>query len=79
MPRVGHSAVQSVPVYVYALLDPRDGALRYVGRSSNPAKRVRNHLNPRQSGPRMTEWIQGLAAAGLMPDIAVLREVPEAA
>ena len=30
--------------YIYALCDPRDGAVRYVGKSVDPEARLRGHI-----------------------------------
>ena len=80
MPREGHGAlnrpdVRSVPVFVYGLVDPRDGALRYVGRSSNPRARATAHLTSKDRR-RIRQWIGDLLAAGARPTLRILQEVP---
>ncbi len=56
--------------HVYALIDPTDRQIRYVGISRDPNKRLYRHChNP---GKCTSEWIQGLRARGLQPEIFVL-------
>lgn len=58
---------------IYALTEPDGGAIRYVGKANNPAKRFRSHL--RDSRRRRTPvylWINRLAKAGKSPGMVVL-------
>lgn len=66
--------VRAVAVFVYALCEPDSGAVRYVGRSSNPQARLVSHMA--QSSERVTAWIGGLRALGMAPQLRILREVP---
>lgn len=56
---------------VYALVDPRDDQVRYVGKSVNVAVRVKAHLNDRGS-TRKARWLQLLLREGLDPEVIVL-------
>ena len=58
-------------VYIYALCDPRDDAIRYVGRTVNPKDRYRNHLKAKWNTHRCC-WIIGLKELGLMPKMFIL-------
>ncbi|MFE5512256.1 hypothetical protein ACFQ9J_16885 [Streptomyces sp. NPDC056529] len=64
---------------LYALADPRDGAVRYIGQTTKDLSvRLAGHVNNPAS--RVRPWVQELVAAGLTPIIAPLREdvpVPE--
>lgn len=64
---------------IYGLIDPRDGQLRYVGRSrSSPVQRLASHCAPssrRQSAP-VGRWLADLHAAGAKPEIEVLDAQP---
>ncbi len=65
-------------VSIYGLRDPRDGVIRYVGRTANdPRQRLRQHTG--SAGVlrwmRLSEWILELRAAGVRPEIVVLEEV----
>lgn len=66
-------------VVLYALLDPRDGRVRYVGKTRRTlAARLTAHLayvrRYRDTTPRCA-WLRELAALGLRPWIVGLREV----
>lgn len=54
---------------VYGYADPRDGALRYVGKSSTGLTRLKQFGS---HGHRCGNWIKKLATQGLRPKILVL-------
>lgn len=59
---------------IYLLKDPRDGAVRYVGRTRSPKSRLSQHVSkPGNKGLR--EWIGGLVDAGLAPIMDVVDTV----
>lgn len=66
-------------VLIYGLFDPRDGALRYVGKTNATLdKRLRQHIcdaNRRkfESLPRF-RWIRKLTSVGLSPEIRTLKK-----
>ena len=60
---------------VYALLDPRDGAMRYVGKTHRTARRrLRRHLAPcyLKGQTHKERWIRSLLRAGVEPGITIL-------
>jgi DNA-binding XRE family transcriptional regulator/predicted GIY-YIG superfamily endonuclease len=57
--------------YVYALKDPRDDAIRYVGKSSNPAKRLASHCSKYAAAP-VRAWVEDMRAP---PELDVLASV----
>ncbi len=70
--------------YIYALIDPRTSARKYVGRTCDLARRQSQHCNPEyrerdQAGylrpNRKVMWIMELRAAGLRPEMYVLETV----
>ncbi len=61
--------------FIYVLLDPRSGLIRYVGKSDNPKWRFTKHLKDLRSTYR-TRWVQSLLARGLKPILEVIDEVP---
>ncbi len=66
-------------VSIYALIDPRDGRIRYVGKSVNPKKRLRAHLRDCPLARTHREcWLKGLVDAGLRPQLIILEECEEA-
>ncbi len=58
---------------IYALVDPRDGAVRYVGVSKKVQARLAQHLSEIQNSKRA--WLSELKASGLSPEIKILETV----
>jgi hypothetical protein len=80
MPKKGQRQVK----YIYALVDPRDHAVRYVGQTNDVAERMRCHTQywsaiNRKGHKAKGRWTQGLLAEGLRPQIVILETVPFAA
>lgn len=70
----------SEDVAIYALVDPRTGAPRYIGATQNPEDRLASHIYEARNGPpsnRKEEWICGLTQSGGEPEMRVLERVPE--
>jgi GIY-YIG catalytic domain len=64
---------------VYALIDPRTSAVRYVGLTEKPlAERLRNHLcRPGiTAATRHGAWLRELRGDGVKPQIVALEQVP---
>ncbi|MDE2021216.1 MAG: GIY-YIG nuclease family protein [Patescibacteria group bacterium] len=58
--------------FIYALIDPRDDRVRYIGSTVDPASRLQGHLsNPHGE---MFEWILSLRIEGLRPKLITLTE-----
>lgn len=58
---------------IYALIDPRDDSIRYIGASNNPDKRYRQHLS--RSGPparEVIQWLDDLESTGHQPGLRTL-------
>lgn len=66
--------VRAVPVFVYALVDPRTSVVRYVGRSANPRNRLNSHCH-RTAARKVYAWAEELRALGLRPQLVVLERV----
>lgn len=59
--------------YIYALKDPRDDSVRYVGRTAHPDWRVAQHCYTRfEKNAQKREWIESLLALELKPVLEVL-------
>ncbi len=61
--------------WVYGLLDPRTGELRYVGKTVKGEYRLSCHVSEAKVGGRATkkkQWIRSLLKVGLRPEIVVL-------
>jgi hypothetical protein len=66
---------------IYALIDPRDGQVRYVGKTTIGLSRARQHAQPcylRRDKGHKANWIRTLIAAGLTYSIVCLYEAPTA-
>lgn len=63
-------------VSIYALVDPENFEIRYVGASKAPRKRLSHHLmtarKHRGDNPAKEEWIRTLLAQGLKPLLEIL-------
>lgn len=63
---------------IYALVDPRDGRWRYVGKSGSGLNRPRAHGRPSVLAKDKTHkanWIKVLISQGLLYDIEILEEL----
>lgn len=60
--------------YVYALCEPSDGKIRYVGKSKNPAQRLEAHRSKSASSANVRSWIESL---GGDPQLEILQELPD--
>lgn len=64
------------PVYIYALKDPDTQAVRYVGKSIDPANRLRFHRsNLRRGCAPVQRWCVALRALGKTPLLELLETV----
>lgn len=71
-PRVGR-------YLIYGLLDPRDHALRYIGKTHlRRERRLERHIEAAAKGRTapVSQWIRDLEEEGLRPHIFVLRRIP---
>lgn len=61
---------------IYALIDPRDNKIRYIGKTEKPVlARLASHLAT-PTNPAMRVWINALSLQGLVPRIEPLATVP---
>lgn len=65
------------PVYIYALIDPRDDKIRYIGKSIDPDQRYIQHLNDKKSNKAKVGWINRMANRGYEPTLKVLEVANE--
>ncbi len=59
---------------IYALVDPRDSAIRYVGRSVSLLERIGQHFLNRGSNSDLAAWMKELGGLGLIPRVEKLEE-----
>jgi hypothetical protein len=58
-------------ITIYGLVDPRDGAVRYVGQTKCPGARRYQHIF-RSHSPRIRAWVEELKALAIEPAFHVL-------
>ena len=66
-------------VYIYGLKCPHSGAVRYIGKSNNPSKRLRAHIYGAMRhvyNHHAARWIRKLQESGLRPELRILELVP---
>jgi hypothetical protein len=65
--------------FIYALRDPRDGLIRYVGQSKNPRNRITQLISSGRYGATTAaeNWAALLDDEGLRPELVILHEVSE--
>lgn len=62
--------------FIYILICPIDGLVKYVGKSNNPTKRLKDHLlDFRCMDFHKATWIRQLRAAKKKPELIVIDEV----
>lgn len=61
--------------FIYALIDPRDEKVRYIGSTKNPKYRYVQHF-ARPVNPLVEGWIQELKNLNLQPRMMTLAEEP---
>lgn len=65
---------------IYALVDPRDGLVRYVGVTRNPSSRFSQHLRmPSSEGSQKNDWIKSLKDISMTPVFVFLDTVKDTA
>lgn len=60
---------------IYGLVDPRDGQLRYVGKSVRGLGRPKEHTSRKNERTHKANWIQQLQALGLKYEIVIIQEL----
>lgn len=67
-------------IYIYGLVCPRLGEIRYVGKCKNLASRLRAHLSKARLGQtkgHCANWLRSLLANCLLPTIVILVELQD--
>jgi hypothetical protein len=60
-------------IYIYKLIDPRNGEPRYVGQTTKPAVRIKQHRSVRCNWSTRA-WKEELLSLGLHPELEVIEE-----
>jgi predicted GIY-YIG superfamily endonuclease len=66
-----------IDIFIYLLLDPRDGAIRYVGATIHPEKRMWEHLHDLRAKCHRTDWIKFLLRHSLEPQMWIIEITDE--
>lgn len=65
-------------IYIYGLADPRNGIIRYVGKTVNLERRIKAHLCPNRTGCKHCHaWLAKLRSDGVKPSVAQLEALPD--
>lgn len=75
-PSLSVHSLSYVPYTVYALVDPLDGVIRYIGITNNLPRRICEHLSLRGSNLLLKAWIAALAVKGYIPVVKVMDICP---
>lgn len=59
---------------IYTLVDPRDGLVKYVGKTVNVSKRKSSYRNPKDN-TRCSNWIKHLISLNFAPEFKIIDEV----
>lgn len=60
--------------YIYALCEPDTNVIRYIGKSTNPRRRLLNHMNDNGKCHR-TNWLQSLKRRGKVPGLMIIERI----
>jgi predicted GIY-YIG superfamily endonuclease len=63
-------------IYIYALHCPKSDEIRYIGKSKNPEKRLKEHIGGKKKYP-VSLWSISLLKQGLCPKMTIISEVDE--
>lgn len=61
-------------VYIYTLTDPRDGVVRYVGKTNDPKSRIRQHVYERNKNVKC-DWFHSVLKSGVRPILEPIEEL----
>lgn len=62
--------------FIYTLEHPITNEIRYIGKTSNPKKRLRDHINVNKNNTYKEQWVNGLKSKNLLPILNILDVVP---
>ncbi len=60
--------------FIYALIDPRDNKVRYIGKANKPKYRLQAHLTDKTKTHKCS-WIKSLLKEDLKPELLIIDEV----
>src|SRR5690348_987469 len=62
--------------FIYGLFCPVDGEIKYIGKSNNPHRRLRDHMCDSRGEYSKGLWLRKLKHSGLKPQMEILDEIP---
>lgn len=62
--------------FIYALVDPHTDEIKYIGKSNDPERRLRDHLRCEWRNVYKDRWVLKLKRQGEVPVLHVLEECP---
>lgn len=62
--------------FIYGLNDPETGECRYLGKTTNPQRRLSQHIHRERTRTHKNCWVASLIARGLRPIMEIIDEVP---
>jgi hypothetical protein len=62
--------------YIYALECPTENTIKYIGKSNNPVRRLKDHMCDFRQEFNKATWIRKLKHDGKKPNLVILDEVP---
>lgn len=70
----GGNSLETVRIYFYALIDPTNSNIRYIGQTVNPANRFRNHIYEAKKNNKTHKerWIMQLIRKNTLPEMKIL-------
>jgi hypothetical protein len=63
-------------IYIYSLIDPFTNKIRYIGKSTRPKERLRNHCNEKANSWR-NHWIRSVISKGGQPQLSILETLAD--
>lgn len=61
---------------IYALIDPITNVVKYIGKSNDPIRRLKDHISDWRSAEKdRLLWLRGLKEKGLKPILEIIEEV----
>jgi len=69
---------QTQKAWIYALIDPRNSEVKYIGKSINPNMRFKEHISKcNKERTKKSNWIKKLISLNTQPNMVLLKEVDD--
>ena len=62
--------------FIYGLFCPIENKIRYIGKSNNPKRRLKDHMYDFRTEYKKGRWIRSLKHQNLKPELVILDEIP---